>query len=35
VLTSVLTSLGLSIDDQQVRGLVVEQLKALPPVIEA
>lgn len=35
VLTSVLTSLGLSIDDQQVRGLVMEQLKALPPVIEA
>lgn len=35
VLTSVLSSLGLSIDDQQVRGLVVEQLKALPAVIEA
>lgn len=35
VLTSVLSSLGLSIDDQQVRGLVVEQLKALPPVIES
>jgi len=35
VLTSVLASLGLSIDDARVRGLVVEQLKALPPVIEA
>lgn len=35
VLTSVLSSLGLSIEDTQVRGLVVEQLKALPPVIEA
>lgn len=35
VLTSVLASLGLSIDDTQVRGLVVEQLKALPAVIES
>lgn len=35
VLTSVLSSLGLSIEDTQVRGLVVEQLKALPAVIEA
>jgi hypothetical protein len=35
VVGGVLAALGLSIDDQQVRGLVVEQLKALPPVIEA
>lgn len=34
VTRGVLAALGLDMDEERVRGLIVEQLRALPPVIE-